>query len=101
MTTLVMLIRKFLSFTIGDRSFQLIFFLTLLSCTIAHPIDRFHTFTKGKREVNIQFRYSRSRAANVYDGIGAGIDKYKTYTGTGSPEDGWPIINDWVSFADM
>lgn len=97
MTTPVMLLFNFLS-SMNDRSLQLIFFLTLLSCTVAYPIDH---RGNDRREVNVQFRYSKSRAANIHDGIGAGVDKYTTYTGTGSPEDGWPIINDWVSFADM
>lgn len=40
-------------------------------------------------------------AGNVSDGIGAGIDLYKMYTGDGSAAAGWPAKDQWVSFKDM
>jgi len=35
------------------------------------------------------------------DGVGGGEDVYHLYTGSGSTDDGWPDIEDWVSFEDM
>ncbi|CAG8955343.1 hypothetical protein HYFRA_00011327 [Hymenoscyphus fraxineus] len=35
------------------------------------------------------------------DGIGAGSDTYRRYTGDGGPEAGWPAMNQWVSFRAM
>ena len=38
---------------------------------------------------------------NNQDGIGAGSDTYKTYSGDGSLQAGWPTKAQWVSFEDM
>ncbi|KEF52297.1 uncharacterized protein A1O9_11537 [Exophiala aquamarina CBS 119918] len=38
---------------------------------------------------------------NIQDGVGAGIDLYKLYTGDGSAAAGWPTKDQWVSFEDM
>lgn len=38
---------------------------------------------------------------NIHDGIGAGTDLYKMYTGDGSATTGWPTKDQWVSFEDM
>lgn len=35
------------------------------------------------------------------DGVGGGEDVYRLYTGSGSTDDGWPEVDDWVSFEDM
>ncbi len=35
------------------------------------------------------------------DGVGGGEDVYRLYKGTGSTDDGWPDVDDWVSFEDM
>lgn len=38
---------------------------------------------------------------NNNDGIGAGSNKYKYYSGDGSTGAGWPAKSQWVSFVDM
>ena len=38
---------------------------------------------------------------NNNDGIGAGSDTYRTYSGDGSQGAGWPTKASWVSFVDM
>uniref|UniRef100_A0A093VS14 Uncharacterized protein n=1 Tax=Talaromyces marneffei PM1 TaxID=1077442 RepID=A0A093VS14_TALMA len=38
---------------------------------------------------------------NDKDGIGAGTDSYTFYQGDGTAADGWPSIDDWVSFREM
>lgn len=35
------------------------------------------------------------------DGVGGGEDVYRFYSGDGSTDDGWPEVDDWVSFEDM
>ena len=35
------------------------------------------------------------------DGVGGGEDVYRFYTGDGTTNDGWPEVDDWVSFEDM
>lgn len=35
------------------------------------------------------------------DGKGEGEDEYHLYSGDGTTDDGWPDIDDWVSFDDM
>lgn len=35
------------------------------------------------------------------DGSGAGKDEYKMYHGSGSASDGWPSLDDWVSYSNM
>lgn len=38
---------------------------------------------------------------NIHDGIGKGRDEYRMYWGNGSPSQGWPGKDRWVSFEDM
>jgi hypothetical protein len=53
------------------------------------------------RAVGQIFSASRSTAVNLNDGIGAGVDVYKSYNGDGSVAAGWPAMSEWVSFQQM
>jgi len=53
------------------------------------------------RTINQKFTASQSSALSLNDGVGAGIDVYKYYTGDGSSAAGWPAMTQWVSFQQM
>lgn len=54
-----------------------------------------------RRSTNQIFDASKAVPENVFDGVGAGVDDYKLYTGDGSCETGWPAMSQWVSFQNM
>ncbi|KIX99813.1 uncharacterized protein Z520_04449 [Fonsecaea multimorphosa CBS 102226] len=74
--------------------------LTLLSAVtllgLVNPTPVFHRASKQVFALG-----AANRPTNVHDGVGAGCDTYKTYSGDGSASSGWPDMAQWVSFGDM
>lgn len=71
------------------------FLSALATFTASAPV------TINRRATNQVFSATQAAANNVYDGIGAGLDNYKLYTGDGSASAGWPSMTEWVSFQQM
>ncbi len=70
--------------------------LTLLVALVAALPTSLNTRTIGQ-----VFAASQSTAHNLNDGVGAGVDVHKYYTGDGSATAGWPAMSSWVSFQEM